>query len=160
MIDVAVPPNVVKLTEPLDPRSTLAVICVSELTVKLKAGVPPKLTAVAPVKLVPVITTALPLPAEVGAKDVMAGAGTNTNPAIDAAPPGVVTLIEPDEPLPTTAIIPPPFVSTKILWAGVLPKLTWVAPVNPAPDIKMYEPWPPELLPVEIFSKEFIVGGG
>ena len=35
-------------------------ICVAELTVKLVAAVPPKDTAVAPVKLVPVMTTEVP----------------------------------------------------------------------------------------------------
>ena len=38
----------------------MAVICVAELTVKLEAAVPPKDTAVAPVKLVPVMMTDVP----------------------------------------------------------------------------------------------------
>ena len=37
------------------------------------AAVPPKLTAVAPVKLVPVMVTVVPLPAEVGVKEVRVG---------------------------------------------------------------------------------------
>ena len=42
------------------PAGEVAVICVDELTVKLAAAKPPKETAVAPVKFVPVITTLVP----------------------------------------------------------------------------------------------------
>ena len=75
------------------------------MTVKLKAGVAPKWTAVAPVKLLPVIFTELPLPAELGVKEKIEGGGTKTKPSWVAVPPGVVTLIAPDEPLLTTASI-------------------------------------------------------
>ncbi len=47
------------LTVPV-PAAVTAVIWVAELTVKLAAGVAPNLTAVAPVKLVPVMTTLVP----------------------------------------------------------------------------------------------------
>jgi hypothetical protein len=42
------------------PDGLVAVICVPESTVKLRALVPPKLTPVAPVKPVPVMTTLSP----------------------------------------------------------------------------------------------------
>jgi hypothetical protein len=49
---------------------------VVELTTENEvAAVPPKLTAVAPVKSVPVIVTVAPVAAEVGAKAVIVGAG-------------------------------------------------------------------------------------
>ena len=60
-------------TEPELPAATTAVICVEETTVKDAAGVPPKVTAVVPVKLVPVMTTFIPVEAEVGEKPVTVG---------------------------------------------------------------------------------------
>ena len=50
----------VTTTVPADPAGAPAVIEVSETTVKLVAAVPPKCTAVAPVRLVPVIVTEVP----------------------------------------------------------------------------------------------------
>ncbi len=69
------------------------------------AAVPPKLTAVAPEKFVPVMITVAPLAALVGAKDVMLGAGIKVNPANKPVPPGVVTDTFPEVPLATTAEI-------------------------------------------------------
>ena len=60
------------------PAGEVAVIWVAELTVKVVAAVAPKTTAVAPVKLVPVMVTDVP-PARgpaVGAIDVTVGAAT------------------------------------------------------------------------------------
>ena len=58
---VADPPAVFTCILPvLAPVGTVAVICVSESTVKVMAFTPPNDTLVAPVKLVPVITTAVP----------------------------------------------------------------------------------------------------
>ena len=48
---VAVPPGVVTAIVPVAPLPTVAVIEVELLTVKATAAVPPKVTAVAPVKL-------------------------------------------------------------------------------------------------------------
>ena len=48
------------MTRPADPAGVTALIEVSEMTVKLVAAVPPKLTALAPVKLVPVMTNVVP----------------------------------------------------------------------------------------------------
>jgi len=52
-----VPPGVVTEIVPVVPVAGVAVICVAESTVKDAALVPPNLTAVAPVKFVPVIVT-------------------------------------------------------------------------------------------------------
>ena len=56
-----VPPGVVTVTSTVPvPAGETAVIELSELTVKLVALVEPNLTAVAPLKLVPVMLTELP----------------------------------------------------------------------------------------------------
>ena len=73
--EVAVPPGVVTETVPVVPLANTAVMLVAPTTLKDVAAVPPKLTAVAPVKLVPVMVTVAPLPADVGVKEVMVGAG-------------------------------------------------------------------------------------
>ena len=73
--NVAVPPGAVTLTLPVVPPATTAVMLVASTTVNDVAAVPPKLTAVAPVKLVPVMVTVAPLTANVGVKEVMVGAG-------------------------------------------------------------------------------------
>ncbi len=94
--DVPVPPTVVTLTVTAPvPAGDVAVICVAELTVKLAALVLPNCTAVAPVKLVPVMTTLVPPVAgpDVGARPVTVGAGTKVKvPADVPVPFGVVTL--------------------------------------------------------------------
>ena len=70
-VRVAVPPGIVTHTLPLVPLATVAVMLVELFTVKADAAVPPKLTAVAPVKLVPVIVTVAPVAAVVGVKEVI-----------------------------------------------------------------------------------------
>jgi hypothetical protein len=65
------------------------------ITVKEAAAVPPKLTAVAPNKFVPVIVTVCPVPAVVGANAVkVAVAAGDKVKAVElvAVPPGVVTI--------------------------------------------------------------------
>ena len=69
------------------------------------AAVPPKLTAVAPVKLVPVMVTVKPVPDEVGVNDVMVGAATQVKPVFVTVPPAVVTDTLPLVPAPTVAVI-------------------------------------------------------
>ena len=93
--DVPVPLTVVTdtVTEPL-PAAVTAVICVAVLTVKLAAAVPPNVTAVAPVKPVPVMTTLVPPVAgpDVGARPLTDGAGRKVNvPTTVPEPPPVVT---------------------------------------------------------------------
>jgi hypothetical protein len=64
------------------PFPTTAEIVVALVTEKEVAAVPPKLTAVAPVKLVPVIVIVVPGLADVGVKDVMVGTGTTGGPEL------------------------------------------------------------------------------
>ncbi len=93
---VTTPEDAVTDTVPLVPLPTTAVIVVGLTTVKELAGVPPKLTAEAPNKLVPVIVTVWPVAAVVGVKEanvaVTAGEMVNAD-ALVAVPPGVVTVI-------------------------------------------------------------------
>ena len=70
---VAVPTGLVTLTLPEVPDATTAVMLVAETTLKDVAAVPPKLTAVVPIKLVPVMVMVVPLPALVGVKLVIVG---------------------------------------------------------------------------------------
>ena len=93
---VAVPPGVVTLSGPVvAPAGTVAWIAVAELTVKL-ALTPLKATAVAPVRLVPLMVTLAPTGPLVGAKLVIVGSGTTVNAVLLVAePPGVVTLSGP-----------------------------------------------------------------
>ena len=72
----AVPPGVVMLTLPDAPEAIMAVMPVSETTVNDKAAESPKLTAVAPVKLVPLIVIVVPTEPEVGLKELMTGCAT------------------------------------------------------------------------------------
>ena len=129
---LAVPPGVVTLTFPDAPLSTVAVIRVGELTLKDVAATPPKLTAVAPVKLVPVMVTVASWPAEVGAKLVMVGAGMKVKPPRLPVPPGAVTLTFPEVPPPTVAVIRVGDTTLKDV-AVTPPKLTAVAPVKLVP---------------------------
>ncbi len=78
--EFAVPPAVVTetVTAPAACAGAVAVICVALLTVKLVAGVLPKVTAVAPVRFVPVIVTLVPpvVGPDVGLMLVTVGAAT------------------------------------------------------------------------------------
>src|SRR5450631_1248796 len=142
--EVAVPPTVVTLTvtAPM-PAAVVAVIWVAELTMKLAAAVAPNLTDVAPVKLVPVMTTDVP-PASgplVGARPLIVGAGTNVKlPAEAPEPLGVVTL---------TVTAPMPAAVVAVIWvaeltvklaAAVAPNFTEVAPVKFVPVITTLVP--------------------
>jgi len=156
-VELAAPLGVVTLTTPLEPLPTMAVIWVAEFTVKLCTAVPPKLTAVAPVRLVPVITTDVPLLPEVGEKELIVGAEEDVEPKVKlevelADPLGVVKLITPLAPLPAMAVI---WVAEFIikLEAAVPPKLTTVAPIRLVPVITTDVPLPPE-----IGEKDVIVG--
>ena len=72
---LAMPFAVVTLTLPVAPAPTTAVMLVALTTVNEVAAVPPRLTAVAPVKFVPVIVTVCPVPAEIGLNDAIVGGG-------------------------------------------------------------------------------------
>lgn len=73
--NIPVPPGVVTETAPVVPLPITAVIVVTFTTVKDVDGVPPKLTAVAPVKLVPVIVIMDPVPPVTGVKELIEGGG-------------------------------------------------------------------------------------
>ena len=62
-------------TDPLAPVPTTAIILEGEFTTKEAAGTPPKLTAVVPVKLLPLIVTLVPVAAAVGVNDWIKGTG-------------------------------------------------------------------------------------
>jgi hypothetical protein len=118
---------------PEAPVATTAVIAVEETTENEAAAMPPKLTAVAPVKFVPVIFIVVPVPPTKGVKEVIVGAGMMyVNPAKLAVPCAVVTVTLPDAPFATIAVIN---VSDTTINedAAVPPKPTAVAPVKLAP---------------------------
>ena len=57
-------------------------------------------------KFVPVIVTEVPIAPDEGEKEVIVGTGTiNVNPVRLPVPNGVVTETDPDDPLPTVAIM-------------------------------------------------------
>jgi hypothetical protein len=76
------------------------------------------------------------------------------NPANEAVPPGVVMLILPVAPEPTTAVIAVADTTLNEA-AGVPPKLTDVVPVKFVPDIVTVAP-----VPAVAGVKELIVGAG
>ena len=119
------------------PEGTVALICVSELTVKLVAPVPLNFTAVAPLNAVPVIVTLAPIPPLAGEKLVIEGMGTVTenDEALVAVPPEVVTLIAPVvAPDGTVAVICVDELTVKVVALAPL-NVTAVAPVKFAPVI-------------------------
>ena len=93
---VAVPSDVVTFTGPVvAPVGTVACIAVADVTVKL-ALTPLNITAVAPLKFVPLIVTLVPTGPLVGVTLVIVGAGTTVKLlALVAVPPDVVTLTGP-----------------------------------------------------------------
>ena len=70
----ALPAGVTTRTSPLAPLPTTATIVVALITLNDLAAVPPKLTELAPVRLVPLMVTAWPFRAEVGEKELRVGA--------------------------------------------------------------------------------------
>jgi hypothetical protein len=92
------PPTVTLILPVVAPVGTVAVICVAEFTVKLVAATLLKLTAVAPVKPVPVIVTTVPTGPDVGVKDVIVAQVAATVKSVElvaAVPTPVSTLIFP-----------------------------------------------------------------
>jgi len=126
------PPGVDTLTLPEVPDATTAVIVVEFTTENELALVPPNFTEDALVKFVPLIVTVVPVPADKGIKDVIEGGDININPGIVVVPFVLVTLIFPDAPAATIAVI---VVVLTILKdeAGTPPKLTAVTPLKLLP---------------------------
>ena len=148
------PAGVTTTTFPEAPLPTVAVICVAETTRNDAAAVPPKRTAVALMKLVPVIVTIAPWPAETGAKLVMVGVEMKVKPHRLEEPPGVGTLTLPEAPAPTLAVIRVYEVTLNAA-AGTPPKLTAVVPAKLVPVMMTVAPWA-----AEAGAKLVIVGAG
>jgi hypothetical protein len=121
----------------------MAVIVVAFTTLNEEAVTAPKLTKVAPVRLVPEIVTVVPVDADAGVKDVMVGAaGIYVNPTFVPVPPDVVTLTDPVAPFATMAVISdgPNIVKED---AGTPPKLTEDVPAKLVPEIVIKVPVAP-----------------
>jgi acyl-CoA-binding protein len=128
---VATAPLVTRMGPVVAVVGTVAVICVAELTTKPGAGMLLKLTAEAPVKLVPVMTTVVPAEPLVGVKLVMVGAGTVKMALVATAP--LVTRMGPEvAPVGTLTVIWVGELTTKP-GAATLLKLTAVVPVKLVP---------------------------
>jgi hypothetical protein len=147
---VAVPPGVVTLIGPVvAPPGTVAEIDVAELTVKL-ALVPLKVTAVVPVKFVPLIVTLVPTVPLVGEKFVIVGALAVTVKllALVAVPSDVVTIIGPVvAPLGTVAVIDvdeltvklalTPLKATAMVAVKFVPLIVTLVPTGPLVGLKL-----------------------
>lgn len=136
--EVPVPAAEVTAMVPVALAGTTAEMLVALMTVNDVAAVPPKLTAVAPVKFVPVKVIVAPVAADVGVNEVTVGADNAILEKV-AVPPGVVTETLPAVPLPTTAVIDVALTTLKDV-TGVPPKLTAVAPVKLVPVIVIVDP--------------------
>jgi hypothetical protein len=136
---LAEPPGEITPTEPVEPLPTIAVIVVDETTVNEETAVPPKVTLVAPVKLLPVMVIAVPSPADVGLKELITGAGINVKPDKLAEPPAAVTPTEPVEPLPTIATIEVEETTVNDV-TGVPPNVITEVPVKFVPVMLMTAP--------------------
>ena len=152
------PFSVVTLTSPDAPEPTTARIIVEDTTANEAAGVPPKETAVAPVKFVPVMVIVESVPPLVGVKELMVGTGTTgaiyVNPTTVSFPLGVATTTYPEAPVPTTALIVEAFTTVKEA-AAVPPKVTEVAPVKLLPEMVTVES-----VEALVGVKELMLGAG
>src|SRR3982751_4686690 len=90
---VTFPPGVLTSIEPEAVFGTMAVIVLSDTTVKFDAGWPPIVTDEALVKFCPVIVIIVPVPPCDGEKTLITGRGMMTNPGIDTFPPSVIKVI-------------------------------------------------------------------
>jgi hypothetical protein len=159
-----VPPAVVTVISvaPTEPAGEVAVICVSELTVKLVATVEPNFRVVAPVKSVPVITTEVPPAARplIGDIAVIVGTATYVNWSallVALVPPAVVTVTSsttPALPAGEVVVMDVAEVTVKLL-AATDPNFTDVALVRSVPVIVTKVP--PTILPFA-GEMELIVG--
>jgi hypothetical protein len=144
--DAPVPLGVTTVIAPVAaPDGTVAVICVAELTVNV-AATPPKRTAVALVKFVPVIVIAAPASPESGEKLVIVGASTGgaftvklTLLLVPTAFTTVTATVPAASPLGTVAVICVRLTTVNEL-AFTPPKRTDVAPVKFVPVIVTFAP--------------------
>jgi hypothetical protein len=112
---------------------TVAVICVAEFTVNVVAATLLNMTAVAPVRLVPVILTDVPTGPNVGVNEVIVGAAMVKLVRLDPVPPGVVTLIGPEVAVEGTVTVICVAEFTVNVVAATPLKVTEVAPVKFVP---------------------------
>ena len=166
--EVAFPLGVVTTMGPLASDGIVKVIFVSDLSMKGVLALP-IMTLVAPVKLLPLTVTLLPIIAELGLNPEIVGAGANMVKGVDevAVPPGVVMAIltGPGEiPFGTVVVIWVSPLTAKV--AEVPDKETAVAPVNPEPVTTILVPltpergWNPEITGVGIDGGGGGGGGG
>ena len=135
LVVVAVcPPAVTEIGPSVAPAGTVAVIEVSEATLKLVAAVVPNVTELAPVKPLPVIVTDDPTGPLVGENELMTGVTENAVVVV-AVPPEVVTAITPLPPAGAAAVIWLPSELTANDDAALPLNVTEVAPVKPEPVI-------------------------
>jgi hypothetical protein len=141
---VGEPPGVVTWTFPDKlPAATMAVIVVLLTTKKLVAATPPKLTAVAPVKFVPVIVTIAVAAALVGKKLVMVGARKVKLANGVEVPPGVATRIFPALPTPPTFAVIVVGLITMTPVAVTVPTVTMAGATKFVPVIVIRSPATP-----------------
>ena len=127
---VAVPSSVVTVMEPVGAAKGTVAVTVPELLTLNTAVLPPNETAVAPVKLVPVIVTAVPTGPVAGAKELMAGVTVKRVVVTIDPLLGVVTVMGPVlAPAGTVVVSVPGGPSVKVAVAPL--KETAVAPVKP-----------------------------
>ncbi len=155
---LAEPLGVVTATLPDAPPPTTAVMRLAFTTVNDCAGVPPKVTCVAPVKLLPLIVITVPVVAIAGENVVTVGAGGGVGSVkfTDevAVPPDATTCTLPVLPAPTVAVICVGESTVKDV-ALTPPNFTEVTPVNSVPRIVTVVPAPPV-----VGVNALIVGGG
>ena len=143
------------------PVGTRAVMLVPELTEKVADGLPLNVTAVAPVKFVPVMETFVPTGPPVGVNDVTVG-GLPPPPPVTVkfdelwpVPFGVVTEMRPVvAPLGTVALMLV-LEFTVYVVAFVVLNATAVAPVKPVPVMETFVPTGPL-----VGANDVTVGGG
>jgi hypothetical protein len=159
---VAEPTGVVTLIGPVVAvAGTVAVICVAEFTVNVVAAKLLNVTAVVPVKLVPVIVTDVPTGPDVGVNDVIVGqAATVKLVRLDPVPPpGVVTLIGPVVAVVGTVAVIWVAEFTVNVVAVTLLNVTAVAPVRFVPVIVTDVPTDPHVGVNDVIVGQFVLGG-
>jgi hypothetical protein len=144
---VAVPPGVVMTIFPVfAPVGTVAVTSVFETTVKLVAATPPKVTFVAPVRLMPVMVTFVPVGPMSGLKFVIWGI-TRKIVLLNSVPLGIVTLTFPVvAPAGTVVVISDAETTVKV--AAAVLKMTELALVRFVPRMVTLAPALPDVASV------------
>jgi hypothetical protein len=148
-----VPPGVVNRRSPDLPNPTIPIILSSETTVKEAAGIPPKLSALTPVKFLPIMVILVPSTATAGEKELIAGSGMNVNPLFNEVPASLITDTSPVVPASTRAIMVSGDTTVNEA-AGVPPKLTELVPAKFVPVMVILVP-----ATATAGSNELIIGG-